>query len=222
MSRGAAQSRSDRDGISRNCGRVWRSALATTSSEVGTLGRMGQEPKEAAHDLSAYARIPTWTRTECDRYRMAEDKGPTDIIVDPANFVLLPQFFCITDPDLSLNSAMPEDFLAQLAALAERLSIGKAGLALDIADRSAVRQEDFLTGDRHWKIWDWEEQFWQELPEGYRDNRSKAVRVAGRCIVGISLGIPFAFGGAEGCSISARCFYTCLPPPAKLSVRASA
>jgi hypothetical protein len=78
--------------------------------------------------------------------------------------------FCVTDPDLILNPEMPEDFVAQLVALTERLSIGKAGLALDIAERSTMRQEDFLIGEHPWKIWDWEKQFWQDqldpLPSG--------------------------------------------------------
>ena len=100
----------------------------------------------------------------------AENKGPRDIFLDPVSLALLPQIFCVTDPDLVLNPAMPEDFLAQLAALTERHSVGKAGLAIDIADRGEMRQEDFLIGDRHWKIWEWEEQFWQKplepLPGG--------------------------------------------------------
>jgi len=101
---------------------------------------------------------------------LTANKGPRDIFLDPANFALLPQFFCVTDPDLILNPAMPDDFLAQLAALTETLSLGKAGLALDITDRDAMRQDEFLISDRRWKIWEWEEQFWQQelepLPGG--------------------------------------------------------
>lgn len=99
----------------------------------------------------------------------AENKGPRDIFLDPVSLALLPQFFCVTDPDLVLNPEMPKDFIAQLAALTEGLCIGKAGLALDIADRTAMRQEDFLIGERHWKIWDWEEQFWQEQLDPLRE-----------------------------------------------------
>ncbi|MBV8936752.1 MAG: hypothetical protein JO320_18145 [Alphaproteobacteria bacterium] len=133
-----------------------------------------------------------------------ENKGPHQVFLDPANLALLPQFFCITDPDLLLNPAMPEDFLAQLAAVTERLTVGKAGLAIDIADHSALRQEDFLINDRLWKIWEWEEQFWREPLEPLQggdpvfradidttfalynkrffnaDDQAKAVRVAGR------------------------------------------
>lgn len=92
----------------------------------------------------------------------AENKGPHNLFLDPVTYVALPEFFCITDPDLALNPAMPEDFVAHLTAATESFSVGKAGLAIDIADRPAMRQEDFRIGDRSWKIWEWENQFWQE------------------------------------------------------------
>lgn len=134
----------------------------------------------------------------------AENKGPRNFFLDPATYAALPEIFCITDPDLALSPAMPEDFVASLAAATETYSVGKAGLAIDIADRSAMRQEDFRIGDRYWKIWEWEDQFWQErvgsLPGGdpvfraavdttfavynkrffKKEDPSNAVRVAGR------------------------------------------
>ena len=134
----------------------------------------------------------------------AENKGPRDLFLDPATYAALPEFFCVTDPDLALSPEMPEDFVAQLVAATEAFSVGKAGLAIDIADRAAMRQEDFRIGDRDWKIWEWESQFWQDqagsLPGGdpvfrapvdttfaaynkrffNKDDPLKAVRVAGR------------------------------------------
>jgi FkbM family methyltransferase len=99
-----------------------------------------------------------------------ENKGPRDLFLDPATYAALPEVFCVTDPDLALNPAMPEDFVAHLVAATESFSVGKAGLAIDIADRAAMRQEDFRIGDRNWKIWEWESQFWQDqagtLPGG--------------------------------------------------------
>ena len=78
-------------------------------------------------------------------------------------FDALPRLFCLTDPDLLLNPDTPADFLAQLAALTERMAVGKAGLALDIADPAALRQESFrIDQARDWKIWEWEAQFWQD------------------------------------------------------------
>ena len=92
----------------------------------------------------------------------AHNAGPRHALVDPAQFDALPRLFCLTDPDLLLNPDTPADFLAQLAALTERMAVGKAGLALDIADPAALRQESFRIGPRDWKIWEWEAQFWQD------------------------------------------------------------
>jgi hypothetical protein len=46
-----------------------------------------------------------------------------------------------------------------------RERVGKAGLALDLSDREAMRKEPIQIGERTWQIWEWEEQFWRdELP----------------------------------------------------------
>ena len=89
----------------------------------------------------------------------AENKGPRDVFLDSASLALLPQFFCVHSPGSAPQPAMPEDFLAQLAALTESLSIGKAGLAIDISDRAAMRQEDFRIVGQSRKIWDWKNNF---------------------------------------------------------------
>jgi hypothetical protein len=94
--------------------------------------------------------------------------GPRHLLLDPGEFALLPRHFCITDPDLAFNPAMPADFLGDLAALAARERVGKAGLALDLSDRDAMRREQFLIGEHKWHIWEWEEQFWRDEREPLR------------------------------------------------------
>jgi hypothetical protein len=91
---------------------------------------------------------------------LSGNPGPHHIFLDEASFALLPRYFCVTDPDLALNPMMPRDFLGDLAALAARQKVGKAGLALDISDREAMRDELFLVGGRACKIWEWEEPHW--------------------------------------------------------------
>lgn len=81
-----------------------------------------------------------------------ENKGPRDIFSDPRNRSLLPQFFCVTDPDLLFNTKLPSDFLAQLAALTEREKVGKAGFTIDISEPHLLREDDFYVVDRHWKF----------------------------------------------------------------------
>jgi hypothetical protein len=94
--------------------------------------------------------------------------GPRHILVDAVVLALLPRHFCITDPDLAFNRALPADFLGELAALAARERVGKAGFALDLSDRDAMRDETFVLGGRRWQIWEWEEQFWRDQLEPLR------------------------------------------------------
>lgn len=92
--------------------------------------------------------------------RQIVNKGPRDIFVDSTNYVMLPEIFCVTDPDLCFNVDLPHDFIAQLAALTVQHAIGKAGFALDISNRDAMQQNAFQIGDKPYKIWDWEQRFW--------------------------------------------------------------
>ena len=88
--------------------------------------------------------------------------GPHHVIHDLGSFTLLPRYFCITDPDLQFNPALPDNFLGDLAALTKRYNIGKAGFALDISDYHAMRDDLFDVGGRKSSIWDWEAQFWEQ------------------------------------------------------------
>jgi len=88
--------------------------------------------------------------------------GPHHIFHDTRTFALLPRYFCVTDPDLSFNPALPDGFLGDLAMLTTRHRIGKAGFALDISDREAMRDDVFDVGDRKSNIWEWEAQFWEK------------------------------------------------------------
>jgi FkbM family methyltransferase len=92
----------------------------------------------------------------------AENRGPQAIVEDEDCYSLLPEYFCLTDPDLEFNANLPSDFLVQLIKLTEAHRIGKAGFALDISHPEAMWQEDFIIGGEKYKIWDWESQFWQD------------------------------------------------------------
>lgn len=95
--------------------------------------------------------------------RLPENLGPRKSVFTAARLAALPRHFCVTDPDLSFNPALPPDFLALMAAQMEEHDIGKIGFALDISDRAALRDDSFqIKAKRHYKIWEWEEQFWQD------------------------------------------------------------
>jgi glycosyltransferase involved in cell wall biosynthesis len=94
--------------------------------------------------------------------RMSDNRGPRDVFLDKKNFAALPQYFCVTDPDLEFNGCLPEDFLCELAALTGEHRVGKAGFALDLSDRRLMRQEEFQIGDARYRVWEWEAQFWKQ------------------------------------------------------------
>jgi peptidoglycan/xylan/chitin deacetylase (PgdA/CDA1 family) len=94
--------------------------------------------------------------------RLAENRGPRDIYLSESAYRRMPDLFCLTDPDLEFNPDLPGDFLAELAELTERFEVGKAGFALDISDHAIMRDELFEIGGKSYRIWDWEEQFWQQ------------------------------------------------------------
>jgi glycosyltransferase involved in cell wall biosynthesis len=73
----------------------------------------------------------------------------------------LPRIFCVTDPDIQFNSAMPSDFIEILTEATKEFKVGKAGLALDISDTGSMRSDQVAHGGKKYKIWEWEAQFWQ-------------------------------------------------------------
>ena len=91
-----------------------------------------------------------------------ENHGPHYPIINSTFLGQLPNYFCLTDPDLEFNSEMPSDFLEDLAQITDRFKIGKAGLALDISGRDTMLQKKFKMATGDFTIWDWEAQFWKK------------------------------------------------------------
>lgn len=101
---------------------------------------------------------------------MADNAGPRRVWTDPDFFNSLPQVFCVTDPDLRFQEAMPIDFIEQLYELSEKRRCGKVGLALDISCPETLLQREFLIGSEYYTIWDWEKRFWSvEVEPGVYD-----------------------------------------------------
>lgn len=78
----------------------------------------------------------------------------------------MPQFFCITDPDLEFNPELPADFIGHLVDLTETFRIGKAGFALSLADRDLMLRGTFRHSEGWMTIWDAEAKHWRvPLPD---------------------------------------------------------
>ena len=90
-----------------------------------------------------------------------QNLGPRDCVQNPYNLEFLPNYFCVTDPDLQFNPDLPADWLAQLIALTEKYKIGKAGFALDLSEPELMQDYDINIHGRLFKIWQWEAQYFQ-------------------------------------------------------------
>ena len=93
--------------------------------------------------------------------RLNENSGPRRLFRDTTLYDRLPQYFCITDPDLEFNPELPSDFLQHLTDLATKYRVGKAGFSLDISEPEKLIAVPFQIGEESYHIWEWEAQFWQ-------------------------------------------------------------
>lgn len=147
-------------------------AVTYARSMVAQLRARGMRNILLIDNASTYPPMLDYLSRPADGVRviaLGENLGPRHILTDPLNFAMLPEVFCLTDPDLEFNPRMPADFVAHLLRASHHLKCGKVGLALDIADRDAMVQDDFLIEGPQ-KIWEHEARFWRyragELPGG--------------------------------------------------------
>ena len=96
---------------------------------------------------------------------LGRNLGPRAVWQDPAFLRSLPRHFCLTDPDLELNPALPADFPATLMRVAEATGVGKAGFALDLADRHRMVDTPFRHADGWKTIWEAEAAHWLDPVE---------------------------------------------------------
>ena len=106
--------------------------------------------------------------------RLKENSGPRRLFSDAALYDHLPQYFCLTDPDLEFNPDLPSDFLQHLTDLTTRYRVGKAGFSLDISDPEKMIAAPFQIGEERYRIWEWEAQFWQTRLEEKDDPAYRA------------------------------------------------
>ncbi|PGW55255.1 hypothetical protein [Bacillus thuringiensis] len=113
-----------------------------------------------SHLLTFYKQLTTYNIIQNDK-----NYGP-HFFTNPLIWDLLPDFFAISDPDVSFNENMPDDFLKYLKNITINLSVFKAGLALDIS-HDANFNEKLRSKVRNVTIREWETQFWTSPLQEY-------------------------------------------------------
>lgn len=106
--------------------------------------------------------------------RLNENSGPRRLFRDAALYDRLPQYFCLTDPDLAFNPDLPPDFLERLTSLTKKYQVGKAGFSLDISEPEKMIAAPFQIGEESYRIWEWEAQFWHARLEEKGDPAYRA------------------------------------------------
>jgi hypothetical protein len=92
---------------------------------------------------------------------LGRNLGPRAVWQDPGFLRTLPRHFCLTDPDLALNPALPADFCATLTRVTAACRVGKAGFALSLEDRHLMQDQPFRHADGWKRIWESEAAHWQ-------------------------------------------------------------
>jgi hypothetical protein len=100
--------------------------------------------------------------------RLKENRGPRLAFMSAA--AILPQIFCVTDPDVELNCDLPCDFLYALALLTLKHKIGKVGFALDISNPQELIQSYYVFGENKLRIWENEARYWRNKIDEFDGN----------------------------------------------------
>ena len=80
---------------------------------------------------------------EFEIIRRDRNDGPRYALQDAVFYGTLPQYFCVTDPDLELNPNLPSNFVQSLIDVTNWHRVGKVGLALDISEPTKTASRVF-------------------------------------------------------------------------------
>jgi hypothetical protein len=120
--------------------------------------------------LDLYSDIEAGRYGDVRVLRLGCNAGPRFIWYNASFLSSLPQFFCITDPDLEVNRDLPPDFLESLMELTETYMVGKAGFALSLAEPDLMIPSKFRHCEGWLTICEAEAKHWQvplpALPSG--------------------------------------------------------
>lgn len=92
--------------------------------------------------------------------RLGQNLGPRLFWQHDAIYDRLPQFFCVSDPDIAFCQELPADFLNSLLNLTTIFQIGKAGFALDISNPAQMTNKKFRHANGWKHVWESEAEHW--------------------------------------------------------------
>ena len=93
--------------------------------------------------------------------RLGYNKGPHYALRDSEFYSNLPNYFCLSDPDLELSPNLPENFIDAFVDISNQYKIGKVGFALEVPKEEEFAQLYMNLDGKLWNMREWEMQFWE-------------------------------------------------------------
>ena len=94
--------------------------------------------------------------------RLKENRGPHYILREIDFYEKLPEYFCLSDPDIEINQDLPSNFMETLLEISHKYQIGKVGFSLEIPKENELRESHVSMDGKLWSTVDWEQQFWKD------------------------------------------------------------
>jgi|GEM_PF-1874368 hypothetical protein len=92
--------------------------------------------------------------------RLDKNFGPHYLLRIKSVYESLPEFFCLSDPDLEFSKNLPKDFINELKIVSKNHKIGKVGVALEVPKIEDVLHRDMFLDGKKIDIIEYELQFW--------------------------------------------------------------
>lgn len=92
--------------------------------------------------------------------RLDKNFGPHYLLRIKRVYNSLPEFFCLSDPDLEFSNKLPDDFINELKIISENHKMGKVGLALEIPKLEDILHKDMFLDGKKIGVIEYEMQFW--------------------------------------------------------------
>ena len=93
--------------------------------------------------------------------RLGYNNGPHYALRDSEFYSNLPNYFCLSDPDLELSPNLPENFIDVFVDISNQYKIGKVGFALEVPKEEEFAQLYMNLDGKLWNMREWEMQFWE-------------------------------------------------------------
>ena len=93
--------------------------------------------------------------------RLGYNRGPHYALRDSEFYSNLPNYFCLSDPDLKLSPNLPENFIDTFVDISNQYKIGKVGFALEVPKEEEFDQLYMNLDGKLWNMREWEMQFWK-------------------------------------------------------------